>query len=162
MLDKMFTYLIILFAVLVISPFVLKLASQQKKETKKQLKFAFLAILFAQILLGFLNWENFTSGRSGFELSLAYSLSFLGLFFVICAAQIFLLFDKSFNTLAVVLNFINSVIIFAGMIRLSDMLGFQAVSFASLGAVFLVLAGNVVGLTYINKNKNLLKKYFKP
>lgn len=43
----------------------------------------------------------------------------------------------------------------------ANILGFQAVSFASAGAVFLVLTGNIVSLALINKNKNLLKKYFK-
>lgn len=47
------------------------------------------------------------------------------------------------------------------MIKLSNILGFQAVSFASIVAVFLVLLGNIIGLTFINKDKNLLKKYFK-
>jgi len=45
------------------------------------------------------------------------------------------------------------------MIRLSSFLGFQAVSLASIGTVFLVLIGNVLGLAFINKDKNLLKKY---
>lgn len=157
-----FTYIIILAAVLVISPFVLTLASSQGKKTKKQLKFIFLAILSAQILLGFLNWENFSVGRSGLEFSLAYPDSLLGLFFIIALLQvIFLVIGKSLNTVVVVLNFINSFLIFMGMIRLSNLLGFQAVSFAAIGAVFLVLTGNVVGLAFINKDQNLLKKYFK-
>lgn len=142
----MITYLIILVAVLITSPFVLKLASSQKKQTKRKLKFFLLFILSAQILLGFLNWEKFSIGRNGFELALVYPNSFLGLFFIISITQIFLLMlNKSFNSLMVVLNFINSVLIFVGMIRLSGLLGFQAVSFASVGAVFLVLLGNIVG-----------------
>ncbi|MDP3973762.1 MAG: hypothetical protein Q8P92_02930 [Candidatus Daviesbacteria bacterium] len=156
----MFIYVIILAAVLVISPFVLRIASSQKKETKQQLKFIFLFILSAQILLGFLNWEKFSSGMSGLELSFAYPTSFLGLFFIISTLQILLLlFSKSFNTLVVILNFINSVLIFFGMIRLSNILGFQAVSLSSIAAVFLVLLGNIIALAYINKDKNLLAKY---
>lgn len=155
-----FTYVIILAVVLVISPFVLKLASNQGKKTKQQLKSIFLLILSAQILLGFLNWENFTVGRSGFELSLTYPFSFLGLFFVISVFQILLLLiSKSFNILVVVLNFINSILIFTGLIRISSLLDFQAVSFASIGTVFLVLIGNVIGLVFINKDKNILRKY---
>lgn len=155
-----FTYVIILVAVLVISPFVLKLASKQNKGTKQNLKAVFIFIILAQILLGFLNWENFSSGRSGFELSLAYPDSFLGPFFIISLLQItLLLLNKLFNTAVAVLNFINTVLIFAGMIRISSSLGYQAVSFASVGAVFLVLIGNVIALAFINKDKKLLKKY---
>lgn len=156
---------LILVAVLtiVLSPFVLKLASGQDKKTKSNLRLIFLLILAVQFFSGFLNWETLTqTGRSGFELSLAYPGSFLGLFFIISLLQITLLsFNKSFNILVVVLNFVNSFIIFAGMIRISSFLNYQAVSFASIGAVFLALIGNVVGLTFINKDKNLLKKYFK-
>lgn len=156
----MLTYLIILVAVLAISPFVLKLASSQKKETKRQLKFILLGLLSAQILLGFLNWENFTSGRSGFELSLTYLNSFIIFFFIISLLQIiFLMIDKSFYKFVVILNFVNTILIFIGMIRLSSILGFQLVSLASIGAVFLLLIGNVAGLAFINKDKTLLKKY---
>lgn len=157
-----FTYFIILAVVFIVSPFVLRLASKQDKVIKRQLKISLLLILFAQTVLGFLNWENFTSGRSGFELSIAYPNSFLALFFVINILQFtFLLINKTFNTLIVVLNFINTVLIFVGMIRLSTILDFQVVSFASVGEIFLVLLGNIVGLTFINKDKSLLKKYFR-
>lgn len=156
-----FSYTFILVAILIISPFILTLAAKQDKKAKHNLKYIFLTILSSQILLGFLNWENFQgTGRSGFNLSLAYPDSFLGLFFIISLLQItLLLLNKSFNTAVAVLNFINSVLIFAGMIRISSSLGYQAVSFASVGAVFLVLVGNVVALIFINKDKNLLKKY---
>lgn len=156
---------LILVAILTIafSPFVLKLASNQGKKTKQNLRSIFIFILSAQIILGFLNWETFKgTGRSGFDLSLAYPGSMLGLFFILSVAQIILLLvSKTFNVLVVVLNFISSVTIFMGMIRLSSILSFQAVSLSSIGAVFLVLTGNVVGLTFINKDSNLLKKYFR-
>lgn len=143
------TYVIILVTVLIIAPFVLKLASSQKKETKQQLKFILLFMLSAQIALGFLSWENFTPPNF-----------LLGFFFIISAFQVILLItNKSFNTLVVVLNFINTILIFGGMIRLSNMLGYQVVRLPSIGAVFLVLVGNVVGLAFINKDKNILKKY---
>lgn len=155
-----FTYLLILTVVLIISPFVLRVASNQSKKSKQQLKLIFLILLTAQIILGFLNWENFSTGRSGFELSLAYLNSFLIFFFIISLLQIILfLTDKSFGKLVIILNFINSVLIFTGMIRLSSILSFQAVSWASVGAVFLVLIGNIIGLAFINKNKSLLSKY---
>lgn len=125
------------------------------------LKLFFILILASQVFLGFLNWENFqNSGMSGYELAIAYPASLLGLFFGLSLFQIILLvLNKSFNRLVVVLNFISSVLIFVGMIQTSNILGVQAVSFASIGAVFLVLMGNVVGLAFINKDKNLLKKY---
>lgn len=153
-------YAVLLVLVLVISPFILLLASKQNKKSKAKLRFLLLAILSAQLFLGFFNWENFTSGRSGFNLALAYPNSLVGLFFIVSLIEvILLLISKSFNTLVVVLNFANAVVIFLGMIRLSDILGFQAVSLVSIAAVFLVLLGNVVALAYINKDKNLLKKY---
>lgn len=154
--------LIIIAVVLITSPFILKLAQSQKEKDKSNLKSLLLSILVLQSGLGLLNWENFTSGRSGFELSLAYPSALLGFFFIISAIQISLLiFNKSFSTLAVILNFINTVLIFMGMIRLSNILGFQAVSLASIGAIFLVLVGNILGLALMNKDKILLKKYFK-
>lgn len=136
-----FTYVIILAAVLIISPFVLRLASSQNRETKQQLKFIFLFLLSAQILLGY--------------------FAGLKVFLVISVIQILILLaGKSFSTLVVVLNFINSAVIFMEMIRLSNKLGYQLVSLPAIGAVFLVLFGNIIGLAYINKNKFLLKKYF--
>lgn len=153
-------YIFILSAVLLISPFVLRLASKQDKKSKIKSKTIFLSILILQVILGFFNWENFSDGRSGFELSIAYPGSLLGLFFIISALQILAVsMSKSFNTFAVVLNFVSTILIFTGMIRLSSILGFQAVSIASIGTVFLVLSGNVSGLVYLNKDKNLLKKY---
>lgn len=137
-----FTYIVILAIVLLISPFVLKVASKQDKKTKQNLKFWFLIILSAQIILGF--------------------LSGLQLFLVISIIQIILLLiSKSFNTIVVVLNFINSVIIFMEMINMSKEAGYQIFSLPAIGAVFLVLIGNVLSLAYINKDANLLKKYFK-
>ena len=155
-----FTYVIILVVVLVTSPFVLKLASNQGKKTKQNLKLLFIFILLIQVLLGLFNWENFTVGRNGYQLSSIYPNSFLGLFFGISILQVFLLLlSKSSHTIAVILNLINSILVFISMIRLSNILGFQAISLPSISVVFLVLLGDVVGLTFINKDNNLLKKY---
>lgn len=143
----MFTYAIILAVVLVISPFVLRLASNQKKEAKKQLKNILLFILSAQIILGFFNWENFrTIG--------------LGLFFIISLFQLLMLLLNKYLNVFVFLNFINSVLIFVAMIKLSNDLGYQVVNLPSISSVFLVLFGNVIALVYVNRDKNLLKKYF--
>ena len=148
-----YTYIIILVIVLLVSPFVLKLSVDQRKKTKQNLKSFFILVILAQIILGFFG---------GLGLSLAYPGSLLGLFFIISVIQILLLLiNKSFNTLVVVLNFFNTFLIFVGMIRLSNMLGYQVADLASIGTVFLVLIGNVIGLVFINKDKNLLKKYSK-
>ena len=148
-----YTYIIILVIVLLVSPFILKLSADQGRRAKQNLKFFFILIILAQIILGFFG---------GLELSLAYPGSLLGLFFIISVIQILLLLiNKSFNTLVVVLNFFNTFLIFVGMIRLSNILGYQVADLASIGTVFLVLIGNVIGLVFINKDKNLLKKYSK-
>lgn len=139
-------YVIILAAVLLISPFVLKLAASQKKETKQQLKIIWILILSTQILLGFLNWKSF--GTAG-----------VGLFLVISFFQLLMLLTDKYLKLVAVLNFINSILIFVSMIQISSKLGYQVVSFESIGSVFLVLFGNVVALAFINKDKNLLAKY---
>lgn len=133
---------LILVAILTIllSPVVLKLAANQKKGIKQQLKLIFLLILIAQIFLGF--------------------LAGVKIFLVVSLIQVLLLLIN-LNTLVVVLNFINSVLIFVEMIRLSSNAGYQVVSLPAIAAVFLVLVGNVVGLVFINNDKNLLKKYFK-
>ena len=156
-------YIFILLGVLVISPFVLRLASKQDKKSKSSAKTIFLAVLILQIILGLLNWENFESGRSGVSLAISYPGSLLWLFFVISAVQILLVLlnTKFTNLYSVILNFINTVVLFAGLIRVSHILGSQAVSFASIATVFLVLIGNISGLVYINKDRNLLTKYFR-
>lgn len=153
-------YLFILAAVLLLSPFVLRLAASKDKKTKNRIKTYFLSTLVIEFILGFFNWENFSVGRSGFELSFFYPVSLLGLFFALALVQIILLITgKYFNILVLVLNFISSILIFTAMIRLSNILGFQIASLPSIVAVFLVLSGNILGLVWINQDKNLLKKY---
>lgn len=155
-------YIFILIGVLLISPFVLRLASSQDKKSKARARTIFLLMLILQLISGFFNWEKFgVSGRSGFTLATSYPGSLLWLFFVISAIQILLvLLNTRFTNLyAAILNFVNTVILFTGLIRVSHDLGFQAVSIASIGAVFLVLFGNIAGLAFINKDKNLLARY---
>lgn len=142
-------YFFILTAILIISPFIIRLASSQNKKTKDNLKVIFLSFLLLQLILSF-------------KIAFAYPQSFLGLFFVVTIVQIILLFlNRKFYTLAVILNFINTIIFFVGMIRLGQTTGVQDTSFTSIGTTFIVLIGNVVGLILTNKDKNLLKKYFK-
>lgn len=155
-------YLIILAGVLILSPFIISLASSQNKKVKNKLRLLLLSLLFLQIISGLFNWEAFLKGtRTGFELALNYPYSFLWTFFIVSFIQIVLLvFSKrSADILAVILNFANTILLFTGMIRVSNITGVQAFSFASLIAIFAVLIGNVAGLMFINKDKNLMAKY---
>lgn len=155
-------YTVIIIAVLLLSPFILKIATSQNKKTKYNLRIILLVLLGLQLLAGFLNWEVLKGfGRSGFELSLTFPSSYLWLFFAISFIQFLLLVIKkpALDITSVILNFINTAIFFAGMIMLSNLLGRQVVSFASISTIFAVLIGNVAGLMLINKDNNLFKKY---
>lgn len=140
-------YFFILASVLLISPFVIRLSSSQNNKNKGNLKVIFLFLLFLQLILSF-------------KIAFAYPQSLLGLFFVVTIVQIILLFlNHKFYTFAVILNFINTTIFFAGMIRLGQITGIQDTSLASIGTAFTILIGNVIGLIFINKDKNLFKRY---
>src|SRR3990167_994931 len=131
-------YFLILALTLLVSPFVLTL------------------------LLGFLNWEKFTTtGRSGFDLALAFPQTFLWVFFLILFLQAVFLTSRhpSLGNLTVVLNFVNTVIFFVSQITLGSVAGKQLVSWGSILAAFLILVANIVGLIYINKDKNMLAKF---
>lgn len=151
----------VLGAVVVISPLVLALGSRKDKKTKKWLKYIFLALLILQLVFGFFNWERFDGeGRSGFELARSYPSSLLFLFFGTALFQILLLFiTRRAGRVCVSLNFFNTVLIFWGMVRISEVVGHQVVSLAGTRTVFLVLIGNVVGLIYINQDPKLLAKW---
>lgn len=151
-------YALILVVVLLISPFTLHLAASQKKKTKQSLRVLFLILLSLELILGFFNWETFKgSGKTGFELALGYTGSYLWLFFITALIQMMLLLLKKsiLDTITVVLNFINTILFFAAMIILSNLLGKQVVSLVSIGVIFAVLIGNVVGLILVNKDSNL-------
>ncbi len=155
-------WLVILPVILLLSPLVLTVASKQDKSTKLKLRLSFVLLLSLQLLFSLFNWETMKgTGKSGLELAFAFPGSFLSLFFFITLAQIALVtFRKSQTDLiAVILNFINSILIFTSLIIISKLLGRQIVSLASIAEVFLVLTGNIVGLALINKDKNLLSKY---
>lgn len=155
-------YAVILIGILLVSPFILKIASSQNKKGKDNLRIIFLSLLAVQVISGLFNWETFQgTGKSGLELALAYPNSYLWIFFAVSVVQFLLLTTKKpiFYTVSVVLNFVNTIMFFAGMIILSNILGKQIVSFVSIGVIFVVLIGNVVGLTLINKDRNLFKKY---
>ena len=154
----MVEYTVILISVLLFSPFILKIASSKNKKTKLNLRIIFLILLTFQILAGFLNWETFRGqGRSGFELASIYPTSYLWLFFAVAAFQAVMLLTKKqvLDTLAVVFNFLNTIIFFAAMARVSNLAGQQIVSWANVGVIFAILGGNIVGLALINKKANL-------
>lgn len=157
-------YLLVIIAVCLISPFVLSIAANQNNKYKAQLKNIILLFLVLQLVLGMFNWENFNQeGRSGYQLALGFPDSLLGLFFAVSLLQLSLLtFNRyQLSLYATILNFLNTFLIFISMIRLGNLLGFQAVSFASIATVFLVLIGNVIALAFINRDKNILKKYLR-
>lgn len=150
------TYPIILLFVLILSPFVLTLAGKQDSKTKRNLKSGFFILLLLELTSGFFNWASFSgTGQSGFALAFTYPSSFLGLFFVIILIQMILLFipKRNAHLAAVVLNFINTAVFFAGVILVSEVIGKQIVSFWNIAAIFAVLIGNIVGLVWLNKDK---------
>lgn len=154
--------LLVLIGVLVISPFVLVIAARQDKKTKNTLRNLSILLLFLQLAMGLFNWETLTGpGRTGYELALAYPSSFLGIFFLVSLVQlvIFILNLKQYWKLAVILNFANTVILFAGMIRIGNMMGVQIINLVLVATVFSVLVGNVIGLVFINKDRGILSKY---
>jgi len=128
-------YTLVLVAVLLISPFAIMLAQKQDKKTKSRLKHIFLFLLLAQIILASASWQ------------------ILLLFLAISLLQFFLLLKKP-SPAVVVLNFINTFVLFITMARLSRPIGNLA-NLAAIAAAFLVLTGNVVGLLLINKEKRL-------
>lgn len=155
-------YALILLVTLLASPFVLRLASTQNKKAKKNIRDIYLGLVILTGALGLFNFETWQeNGRSGFDLAASYPQTFLGLFFVVIFLQAVLLTVNRprLNTLAVILNFANTFVFFAALITLSNHLGRQVVSLASVATIFLVLIGNVVGLVLVNKDKKLLAKF---
>ena len=131
-------YTLVLVAVLLISPFAIMLAQKQDKKTKSRLKHIFLFLLLAQIILASASWQ------------------ILLLFLAISLLQFFLLLKKP-SPAVVVLNFINTFVLFITMARLSRPVGNLA-NLAAIAAAFLVLTNNVIGLLLINKEKRLKLK----
>ena len=131
-------YALILAAILIVSPFALKLAEKQDKKTKSNLRRTLLLLLVGQVLLGLVSWKA------------------LLLFLIISLIQIFLLTRKTpAQTPAVILNFINTFVFFMTMIRLDQKQIGDPANLAGIATAFVVLVGNVVGLLLINKEKKL-------
>lgn len=137
----MTTYILILIATITISPFVIILAQKQDKKTKSRLKNIFLLVLVAQIILSLLNWRP------------------LSLFLFISLIQILLLTRKTQAQIPVVLlNFINTFVFWAIMIRLDQKSISDPSNLAGIAIAFIVLIGNLIGLLLINKEKFLKLK----
>ncbi len=155
-----FTYLIIIAGVLILSPLAILIAARTDKKTKGVLRVSLLALLTIQIASGFFNWESSsTIGRSGIALAADYPSSLLGLFFVIPLVQALLLLLRKHwaNVTTTVLNFVNTVVFFVGVISLEKIQGIEVFSYFALSAIFAVLIGNVVSLLLVNRDKNLAK-----
>ena len=153
-----FTYLIIIVGVLILSPFAIAAATRTDKKTKQILRFSLFVLLVIQIVTGFFNWESSaTTNRSGIALAAAYPSSLLGLFFIIPFFQAGLLLLRKHWALVttVVLNFVNTVVFFIGVVSLEKIRGIEVFSYFALGAIFAVLVGNVVALLLVNRDKNL-------
>lgn len=131
-------YTLILIAVLIISPFAISLAEKQDKKTKSRLKHIFLFLLLTQIALAIYNWR------------------LLLLFLAISLLQFILLLKKPSQTV-VVLNFINTFVLFITMIRLGRPID-SLNNLAAIAAAFVVLINNVLGLLLVNKEKQLRLK----
>lgn len=155
-------YGVIVAGVLILTPLTLNLASKQDKQIKSGLRRVFVLLLFLVLVTGLFNWETFSGpGRSGYPLAIAYPSSLVGLVFIITVFQLFLvvLGKRASNLLAVIFNFVNSVVIMAALIRVSNMAGRQLVSWVSITAVFAVLVNNVVGLLWLNRDPQLMSKW---
>ena len=153
-----FTYLIIIVGVLILSPLALVIAARTDKKTKLILRFFLLALLAIQLASGFFNWESSSDvDRSGIALAAAYPSSLLGLFFIISLVQAGLLLLRKHWALVTtaVLNFVNTVVFFIGVVSLEKIRGIEVFSYFALGAIFAVLVGNVVALLLVNRDKNL-------
>ncbi|MBI2310346.1 hypothetical protein HYU90_00765 [Candidatus Collierbacteria bacterium] len=134
-------YTLILVVTLIISPFAIILAQKQDKRTKSRLRSTLLLLLIGQTLLGLLNWKT------------------LLLFLAISLLQIFLLTKKTrAETPTVFLNFINTFVFWAIMIRLDQKPISDPANLAGIAIAFIVLIGNLVGLLLINKDKWLRLK----
>ena len=153
-----YTYLVILVGVLVLSPLAIVIAARTDKKTKRILRVCLLALFAVQIVSGLFNWESFsTVGRSGIALAITYPSSLLGLFFIISLVQAGLLLLRKHWALVTtaVLNFVNTVVFFIGVVSLEKIRGIEVFSYFALGAIFAVLVGNVVSLLLVNRDKNL-------
>jgi len=154
-------FIIVIAVVALVTPLALRIASKQDRDSKNKLRAILWVLLLGEFLSGLLDWETFDgAGRSGLKLALTYPSTFLWMFFVVAFVQIILLSFRRPTIYATVatLNFVNTIIVFIGMIMVSNIIGRQIVSPAGIAAIFLALIGNVVGLLLANKDKNLIAK----
>src|SRR3989344_1171093 len=155
--------ILVLPIVLLLTPLFLKLASKQDALTKNALRFLLLTFVILPLVLGFLNWETFTSKESflkGYQTAKLFPLSLLGIFFLLCAALTLILAtnkEKLFTYVSVG-TFTATLIVFYALIYVSRGLDQPFASFASVSTVFSILIANVVGLLLVNR-KDLTASY---
>ena len=155
--------ILVLPIVLLLTPLFLRLASRQDVGTKNTLRFLLLVFMLLPLVLGFLNWETFTSKESfltGYQTAKLFPLSLLGVFFLLCAALALILAtnkEKLFTYVSVG-TFTATLIVFYALIYVSRGLDQPFASFASVSTVFSILIANVVGLLLVNR-KDLTASY---
>jgi nitrate reductase NapE component len=155
--------ILVLPIVLLLTPLFLKLASRQDALTKNALRFMLLAFVILPLVLGFLNWETFTSKESfltGYQTAKLFPLSLLGVFFLLCAALALILAtnkERLFSYVSVG-TFTATLIVFYALIYVSRDLAQPFASLASIGTVFSILFANIIGLLLINR-KDLTASY---
>lgn len=155
--------ILVLPIVLLLTPLFLRLASRQDAHTKNVLRFLLLAFILLPLVLGFLNWETFTSKESfltGYQAAKLFPLSLLGVFFLLCAALALILATNKERlfTYVSVGTFTATLIVFYALIYVSRGLEQPFASFASVSTVFSILVANVVGLLLVNR-KDLTATY---
>ena len=154
--------LLILPVTVLISPIILSLASKQEAETKQKLRYVFQISLAIIIALAFLNWETQNpGGRNAFALSSDFKSVFLWLFIAVTFGQLILLQLKNYkyDLGTAIANIFATFLFFASAISISNAIGQSLVSPAIITTALTVLVNNVLGLSLINKNPNLLSKF---
>lgn len=139
-----------------LSPLALSLAANQSPKTKSILRAIFISLLTLEILFGFLGWDTNLPENTGFRLALL-SKSLLPTFFSTTSVQILLLLLKRevLDEVSIFLNFTNTIVFFLAMISASNLLGYEVFGLVPVAEAFLVLLGNVIGLTLINQDRQI-------
>lgn len=154
--------LLILPIIILVSPIVLTIAANQKKEIKQNIRRIFQISLLFVLSLSFLNWETMRGGdRNAIQLAKDFQNIYLWIFLIINLVQIIVLQKSSRreDLLASILNITNTFFFFAATITISNKLGKSIVSPAVITAAMMVLINNVLGLVLANKDPKLLEKY---
>ena len=154
--------LLILPVTILISPIILSLASKQESKVKQKLRYVFQISLVIIIALAFFNWETQgPGGRNAYLLASDFKSVFLWLFIAVTFVQLILLqFRKyKFDLATTIANLVATFLFFASAITISNTIGKSLVSPAIITTAMTVLINNVLGLTLINKDPNLITNF---